>query len=66
METLTYVVEGMQCAHCEAAVREEVGAVAGVHAVRVDLASKRVEVDGSGVDDDAVRAAIEAAGYAAG
>lgn len=65
MERLDYVVEGMSCAHCEAAVREEVGALDGVEEVRVDLATKRVEVAGTALDDAAIRAAIEDAGYEA-
>jgi copper chaperone len=60
---LSYSVPGVSCAHCEAAIVEEVGRVAGVSAVEVDLASKRVTVSGTGLDESAVRAAIEAAGY---
>lgn len=63
METLAYTVPGMHCSHCEAAVAEEVSAVAGVSGVSVDLESKRVEVRGDALDDAAVRAAIEDAGY---
>ena len=59
-----YEVAGMTCGHCQAAVEAEVGAVAGVTGVHVDLASGRVEVQGD-ADDAAVRAAIEEAGYAA-
>ena len=35
--TTTYSVTGMTCAHCVAAVTEEVGGLAGVSAVDVDL-----------------------------
>lgn len=59
----TYTVPGMSCEHCSAAVRKEVGAVPGVEAVEVDLATKLVTVRGDGVSDDAVRAAIDEAGY---
>lgn len=65
METRAYVVPGMHCGHCEAAVKEEVSAVAGVDVVAVDLDTKRVEVSGSALDDGAIRAAIEEAGYEA-
>jgi len=65
MDTAVYVVPGMSCSHCEAAVRVEVSSVAGVDAVSVDLATKRVEVSGSELDDTAIRAAIEEAGYEA-
>jgi copper chaperone len=63
-EQRTFNVTGMSCEHCVAAVGEEVGALAGVSGVDVNLASGAVVVRGSGVDDEAVRAAVEAAGYA--
>ena len=63
MKSLLYFVPGMHCAHCEAAVREEVSVVAGVESVTVDLETKRVEVAGSELDDAAIRAAIDEAGY---
>lgn len=60
---LTYVVAGMSCDHCTVAVSREVGKVAGVTAVDVDLATKLVRVHGADVDDAAVVAAIDDAGY---
>ena len=62
METI-YTVNGMTCDHCVLSVREEVEEVDGVTAVDVDLPSGRVVVSGAGVDDAAVRAAVEEAGY---
>ena len=62
-ETLTYTVPGMSCGHCKAAITEEVQQVAGVAAIDVDLESKRVTVTGAGLDDAAVRGAIDEAGY---
>ena len=64
-DTLTYTVPGMSCGHCQAAVTEEVAAVEGVDSVLVDLDSKRVDVTGARLDDAAIRAAIEEAGYEA-
>ncbi len=64
-EILTYTVAGMSCGHCVAAVTEEVSALPGVDAVVVDLETKRVDVSGVELDDAAVRAAIEEAGYQA-
>ena len=61
--TRTYSVTGMTCAHCVAAVSAEVGAVAGVRGVEVDLASGRMLVRGDGVSDTDVRAAVAEAGY---
>jgi copper chaperone len=57
-----YVVEGMSCEPCVASVSEEVGELAGVQSVEVELASGRVTVHGD-VTDAAVRAAVEEAGY---
>ena len=62
-ETVEYRVPGMHCSHCEAAVKEELGDVEGVEAVDVDLDAKVVTVRGTGLSDDALRAAIDAAGY---
>lgn len=59
-----YVVEGMTCGHCRAAVLEEVGAVGGVVAVDVDLESGRMAVRGEDLDDAAIAAAVAEAGYA--
>ena len=62
--TAVYIVEGMSCGHCVGSVTEEVGAVAGVTGVEVDLESKKVTVTGEGpIDDAVVRAAIDEAGY---
>jgi copper chaperone len=61
----TYVRPEMSCSHCESAVMEAISAVAGVEAVTVDLESKRVEVRSAQLDDAAIRAAIEDAGYEA-
>ena len=63
MSTLTYTVDGMSCGHCVNAITGEVTQVAGVQDVRVDLATKQVTVTGDSVDDAAVRAAIDEAGY---
>ena len=64
--TLIYRVDGMSCEHCVVAVTGEVGdvaGVAGVAAVDVDLSSKLVRVSGAAIDDSAVVAAIDEAGY---
>jgi copper chaperone len=62
-ETREYTVAGMTCAHCVLSVREEVSELPGVSAADVDLASGRLAVSGTGLDDDAVRAAVAEAGY---
>lgn len=64
MTTATYTVTGMTCGHCVGSVQEEVGRVNGVTEVAVDLASGAVTVTSEGpVDTQAVRAAVEEAGY---
>jgi copper chaperone len=62
-ETRTYFVAGMTCGHCRASVQEEVGELAGVEDVSVDLDSGRLDVTGPRIDDDAVARAVEEAGY---
>ena len=63
MQTLTYSVPGISCGHCRVAIRGEVTQVDGVNAVEVDLERKVVTVTGTGVEDAAVRDAIDEAGY---
>ena len=62
-ETREYAVAGMTCAHCAASVREEVSELEAVSTVDVDVASGRVTVTGTALDDHAVRAAVAEAGY---
>lgn len=61
----SYTVPGMSCQHCVTAVSEEVGQVEGVESVDVALETKQVTVRGRDLDDGALRAAIEEAGYEA-
>jgi copper chaperone len=61
-ETRTYAVPGISCGHCQAAIEGELAKVADVDAVTVDLDAKTVAVSGS-ASEDAVRAAIDDAGY---
>ena len=62
--TTTYEVSGMSCQHCVDAVTAEVGRIAGVEQVQVDLASGAVTVTSSSdLDATDVRAAVDEAGY---
>jgi copper chaperone CopZ len=63
--SVTYTVPGMTCDHCKKAVSTELGSVAGVAEVDVDLKTKLVRVSGAGLDDAVLRAAIQEAGYEA-
>ena len=65
-ETLTYRVPDMSCGHCKAAVEGELARVPGVERAEVDLETKLVTVSGEHLVDDALRAAIEKAGYEVG
>ncbi len=62
-----YTVLGMTCEHCVRAVSTEVGALPGVRAVDVDLATGSVTVTSdTELDREAVRAAVDEAGYELG
>jgi copper chaperone CopZ len=63
-QTRTYTVTGMTCGHCVASVTEEVQEIAGVEDVDVVLETGRLTVTAQpDVDDAAVKAAVEEAGY---
>ena len=62
--TETFAVVGMSCQHCIDAVTAEVGRIAGVEQVDVDLAAGRVRVtSGAPLDLAAVREAVDEAGF---
>jgi copper chaperone len=62
--TQNYTVTGMTCAHCVASVTEEVQEIPGVEDVEVLLETGSLTVTSmEPVDDDAVRVAVEEAGY---
>jgi copper ion binding protein len=64
MTSSTYQVQGMTCGHCVSAVSSEIGQLSGVSDVSVDLATGKVIVTADQpLDDEAVRAAVEEAGY---
>ena len=59
----TLTIEGMMCAHCSGRVESALNELAGVTA-RVDLEKKTATVTaGAEVSDDALRKAVEDAGY---
>lgn len=64
---MTYSVTGMTCDHCVRAVEAELGKIAGVASVTVDLAAGQVTLRSEApVDPATVRAAVEEAGYEVG
>lgn len=64
MTTTTVTVRGMTCDHCVAAVRDEISQIADVTDVAADLTSGEVVIaSGSPLDEAALRAAVDEAGY---
>lgn len=62
--TTVYEVTGMTCGHCEGAVSEEISEIAGVSSVKAVAATGLVTVVSEApLDEAAVRAAVDEAGY---
>ncbi|WP_338663393.1 heavy metal translocating P-type ATPase [Pararoseomonas sp. SCSIO 73927] len=61
---ITLPVEGMHCAGCVGRVERALAAVPGVTGASVNLATHRATVEGEAIEAGALRAAVEAAGYA--
>ncbi|KIZ18843.1 heavy-metal-associated domain-containing protein [Streptomyces natalensis] len=62
--TTTYRVTGMTCGHCEGAVSSEIDEIEGVTSVQAVAATGLVTVTSTApLDDEAVRAAVDEAGY---
>ncbi len=61
MTTRVYEVPAISCGHCRSSIEGGVGPLPGVEKVEVDLEAKSVTVIGG--DDEAIRAAIDGAGY---
>ena len=63
MKTRTMKIEGMMCMHCSGRVEKALNAIEGVSAT-VDLEAKTATVTAEPqVEDSALRAAVEDAGY---
>ena len=67
MTTQVFKVSGMTCEHCVASVTEELTEIPGVAAVSVELVPNEVSAvtveSADALEMDAVRAAIDEAGY---
>ena len=63
-QTSTHTVTGMTCGHCVSSVTEEVREIPGVETVEVLLETGTVTITSAEpIDEAAVRAAVEEAGY---
>lgn len=65
MAHVNFIVEGMTCGHCKAAVEKTLGQLDGVLSVQVDLQTKKVAVqyDQAKVNQTGMKEAVENMGY---
>ncbi|WP_367322947.1 heavy-metal-associated domain-containing protein [Streptomyces sp. HUAS ZL42] len=62
--TAVYKVSGMSCGHCEGAVSGEISGLPGVTSVKAVASTGEVTVvSAAPLDDEAVRAAVDEAGF---
>lgn len=61
-DTAVYTVEGMHCSHCEAAVCRAVEEIPGVESAKASASRKTLTIKGP-AGEDAIRSAVEKAGY---
>jgi copper chaperone len=62
-QALSYSVPDISCSHCAHAITAEVQKIEGVERVDVDVEAKTVAVTGEALEEHAVIAAIDEAGY---
>ena len=63
MSELRFLVPGMACRHCAAAITTEVAKTSGVETVQVEPGTNWVVVCGQDLDIEGIRAAVMAAGH---
>jgi copper chaperone CopZ len=62
--TTVYKVSGMSCGHCEGSVSGEISAIPGVSSVKAVASTGEVTVvSAAALDESAVRAAVDEAGF---
>ena len=62
--TTVYQVTGMSCGHCEGSVSGEISQIPGVSSVKAVASTGEVTVVSEApLDDEAVRAAVDEAGF---
>ena len=60
---ITFEVRDMSCGHCVAAITQAVKTADQAATIEVDLTSKRVRIEPAAAGVQALRSAIEEAGY---
>ncbi|KFN89955.1 heavy-metal-associated domain-containing protein [Tetragenococcus muriaticus] len=67
MNTVTYSVPDMSCAHCKARIESEVNKLTGIQNANVDVDDKRLTVsfDNNTLQEDSIVDAVNEAGYTA-
>lgn len=55
------IIEGMSCDHCVKRVRKELGKLEGVNVISVEIG--KAVIEGDVLNDEAIREAIDEAGY---
>lgn len=65
MATYEFLVTGMTCGHCETAVRGEVARIPGIQGIEVNATTGFLTITADEIDDRAVIAAVDEAGYEA-
>lgn len=63
MKDITLAISGMSCGHCLNAVNKAIAAVPGVEIKSVQIGRAEVRVPDSTSADQAVKSAVENAGY---
>jgi copper chaperone len=64
-QTAVYLTPGISTGHCQAAIIEELARLDALNSVVVDLEARLVRVTAELIDDAAVIAAVDQAGYEA-
>ena len=63
MTSVTLTITGMHCSHCVTKVQKALGALPGVEVRQVEVGKADLAVDESRTGADALRKAVEGAGY---
>lgn len=65
IQTAIYLTPGISTGHCRVAITEELAQLDGINSVVVDLEARLVRITAEKIDDYAVIAAVDQAGYEA-